>query len=169
MGLLTSVLPWYVRMIFVAVVLAAAGAMGAAGMHKVDESTIADLRLANANFVAGVEAQHSAAALRAAQQHAADIAAQEKANEDAHSRIADLDAIVARLRNAAAARDSRGGSMSAAPPNSKCPPGDTCFDTAEYQRAIGEFDSGARRLADEGSKVEVDLDVARHWATAPPN
>lgn len=88
-----------------------------------------------------------------------------KEADDENSRKHAADALtIAGLRATAAKRNSGGGSVSPAPTGSKCPEGQTCFDRAEYQRAIGDFDSGARRIADEGTAVTADLDTSKKWA-----
>lgn len=93
-------------------------------------------------------------------------AAYQKVKKDADAENADtvarLTADIAKLR--ANPNRSRGGSVPPAPSGSKCPADQTCFDRAEYQRAIGDFDTGARRLSDEGSAVAVDMNTSLKWA-----
>jgi hypothetical protein len=148
----------------VALVLVAAAAAGAFKMHEHDQIAYNALADEFSRFKGGLEALGLAAEKRAKEQADRDKA--DKENTDAENKAArarDADTI-ARLRSDAAARDSRGGSVSPAPGGSKCPDGQTCFDRAEYQRALGEFDSEARRGADEGTSVTTDLDSAKTWA-----
>lgn len=122
------------------------------------------LRSEYATFKGGVAAAGRAALAANAEREAKEKQDKEKADAKARKRIADLDATVRQLRDDAAKRDSRGGSASEAPAGSRCPEEQVCFERAEYQRALGEFDTEARRLVDEGSKVTADLDSAAEWA-----
>lgn len=115
-------------------------------------------------FKGGVQSLGTAAEQAAAKRKLLDIKAKEYADEENSRSLATARATISRLRAAAAKRDSRGGSVPPAPAGSRCPAGQTCFDTAEYQRAIGDFDRDARQLADEGTKVMTDLNTAREWA-----
>lgn len=155
---------WVIRWAVVALVLAAAGAAGAYKMHQHDQ--IAYDRLADefSQFKGGLAALGLEAEKRAKAQADKDKADKEKTDDENKAARARDAATIARLRSDAAARDSRGGSVSPAPGGSKCPDGQTCFDRAEYQRALGEFDSEARRGADEGTSVTTDLDSAKRWA-----
>lgn len=111
------------------------------------------------------KAQQSEAAAKQARDVLAKTVAAERAKEES-------DAENEKLRNqlAAATRKLResnpvsGGSAGPARPGSKCPDGQTCFDTAEYQRADGKFVEGARGLADESTALNADLDTAKTWA-----
>jgi hypothetical protein len=152
------------RWLAVLVLVAAAAAFGAAKMHAHDQIELDRVTAAYNRFVGGVAATGEAARKRAAEE--AGKAKERKEQADAENRRShDRDrAVIERLRADAAARDSRGGSVSAAPAGSRCPDGQTCFDTAEYQRALGEFDRRARQLADEGTSVATDLDTAARWA-----
>lgn len=114
-------------------------------------------------FVGGVEAVGRQAKIDAEKQRLADIKAKERADENHDLRVALRDRTIAKLRADARERDSRGGSVSAAPAGSECPDGQVCFDRAEYQRALGEFDSEARRGADEGTKVAEEFDTIIKW------
>ena len=144
----------------------AAGLFGAGAYWMHGRATVKFDRL-NAEyhqFKGGVETAGRLAKEKADKQAAADRKAKETADEENSRSLATARATISRLRALAAKRDSRGGSVSPAPAGSRCPAGQTCFDTAEYQRAIGGFDSGARRLADEGTQVSTDLNTAREWA-----
>lgn len=115
-------------------------------------------------FKGGVEAlgREALANAKLAEQMA--LLRKEQADEEHRKRTAALAATVRGLRADAATRDTRGGSVPAAPAGSVCPEGQTCFDRTEYQRALGAFDRGARQLADEGTQVTIDLDIAKGWA-----
>lgn len=80
-------------------------------------------------------------------------------NEEHQATVDRLNAAVSKLRQ----RGSSGGASAPAPQGSRCPTEQVCFDRAEYQRAIGEFDSEARRLVDEGSAVAIELETVRKW------
>lgn len=124
-----------------------------------------DLEVARHNqFVGGVEALGHQAAAANAKIALADITRKERTDVEHDRRTRAAADTIRRLRLAAGARDSRGGSAAPSPAASGCPAGQVCFDRAEYQRAIGAFDSGARRLADEGTQVTLDLNAAIGWA-----
>ena len=144
----------------------AAGLFGAGAywMHGRATAKYDRLNAEYNQFKGGVEMAGRLAKVAADKQALADRQAKEKADEENRTALAAANARIAKLRALAAQRNSRGGSVSAAPAGSHCPDGQVCFDRAEYQRAVGEFDSGARRLADEGAKVTVDLNTAREWA-----
>lgn len=115
-------------------------------------------------FKGGVAALGHDAIARNAKIALQDLKKKERADEENERRTAALAGVVRGLRADAASRDSRGGSAAPAPAASRCSEEQVCFDRPEYQRAIGAFDSGARRLADEGTKVNTDLDTAIRWA-----
>jgi hypothetical protein len=124
----------------------------------------AQVRAEHNQFVGGVEALGREATKEALERDLWNTIHKRKTDEEnARSRAA-ADRTIAGLRADAAARDTRGGSLSEAPAGSKCPDGQTCFSTSEYQRALGEFDQEARRLADEGTSVTTDLNSAKRWA-----
>lgn len=155
---------WGAKLAILAVIVLGSMATGAYYMRQHDVKVYKKLEKEYTDFKAGVEAEGKVAARLAAVKAKEDKAKQEKADESNRNRAAVDERTIAGLRAAARQRDSRGGSVSAAPAGSQCPERQTCFDTAEYQRAIGEFDTGARRLADEGTKVSRDLDTAIEWA-----
>lgn len=115
-------------------------------------------------FVGGVAALGHQAAAENAKRALADITRKERTDAEHDRRTRAAGVTIRRLRATAAARDSRGGSVSAAPAGSGCPEGQVCFDRAEYQRALGAFDRGTRQLADEGTQVTLDLNAAIGWA-----
>lgn len=152
------------RWLAIAGLMLAAAAFGAAKMHAHDREELDRVTAEHNRYVGGVAALGEAARARAAQQAKDDRERKERADEEnRRSRLAVRDA-VERLRALAAARDSRGGSVPAAPAGSRCPDDQVCFDRNLYQRAMGEADRGARRLADECTAVTIDLDAAARWA-----
>ena len=144
----------------------AAGLFGAGAYWMHGRATVKFDRL-NAEyhqFKGGVETAGRLAKEKADKQAAADRKAKETADEENRRSHATARATISKLRAAATARNSRGGSVPPAPAGSRCPDGAVCFDTAEYQRAIGDFDREARSGADEGTKVTTDFNTAREWA-----
>lgn len=154
------------RWVVLALLMAAAAAFGAAKMHAHDSARYEALAAKHASFVGGTQALGRAAAERNAKQALHDLKNKERTDEEVDRLRAAHRAALAGLRAAAAARNSGGGSVPAAPAGSRCPDGQTCFDTAEYQRAVGDFDRAARQLADEGTEVVQDLDAAKRWVNA---
>ena len=144
----------------------AAGLFGAGAYWMHGRATVKFDRL-NAEyhqFKGGVETAGRLAKEKADKRALADRQAKEMADEENRRSMATARATISKLRAAAAARNSRGGSVPANPAGSRCPDGTVCFDRAQYQRAIGDFDRDARQLADEGTKVTTDLNTAREWA-----
>lgn len=155
----------WVRLLILAGIASALLGAGAYWEHGRMQA-ILNLQVAKYNqFVGGTEAISRQATIDAEKQRLADIKAKERADESHDLRVALRDRTIAKLRADAQERDSRGGSVPAAPTGSKCPDGQVCFDRAEYQRALGEFDSEARRGADEGTKVTEEFDTVVKWHT----
>jgi len=149
------------RWAIIGLLMLGAAAFGAAKMHEHDAVAYDELDREHAQYVAQTEAAGAQYEKERLEREAREKREKEKADaERTRSRTA-LDLALAELRRHA---DYGGGSAGANPPASKCPDGLTCFDRAEYQRALREFDSAARRLVDEGSKVVVDLNNAKNWA-----
>ena len=155
--------PLFKALAFALALVAAAG-WGAWKMHQRDQVAYNALTAEYASFKGGVKGIGDAAKIASEKRKLLDIKAKEYADAKAITDLAAARASVARLRADAAKRDSRGGSVPAAPAGSRCPDGQTCFATTEYQRALGEFDSSARRLADSCSAIEIELNTAREWA-----
>lgn len=153
-----------VRGLLFALALAGAAGWGAWKMHQRDQVAYNALTSEFASFKGGVKAIGKAAKEKAEAKEKADKFAKETADEENRRSLATTRATISKLRAAAAKRDSRGGSVSPAPAGSRCPDGAVCFAVAEYQRTLGEFDTGARRLVDEGTALGVDLNTAREWA-----
>ena len=150
------------RLLGYALALTLAFGAGAKWMHGRMTDKYDKLNAEYSQFKGGVQALGSAAEQAAAKRKLLDIKAKEYADAKNVTDLAAARARIAKLR--ASRNDTRGGSVSAAPAGSRCPDGAVCFDRAEYQRAVGEFTAGARRLADEGTQVTTDLNTAREWA-----
>ena len=118
-------------------------------------------RSAFATFKAQVEANGKIAEAAKIKQEAQDKEKKEKADAENKRTTDALRVTIKRLRDA---NNTSGGSVSRNPPGSRCPDGQTCFDTAEYRRADGEFVAEARGLADEGAALETDMATVRKWA-----
>ena len=147
----------------VIVVLSAAVAIQTKRVATAKAETAAAVAMHN-QFVGGVEALGREAKKEALERDLWNTIHKRKTDEEnVRKHIADRSTIE-RLRADAAARDTRGGSLSEAPAGSQCPAGFTCFDRAEYQRTMGEADREARQLADEGTSVTTDLNSAKRWA-----
>ena len=83
-----------------------------------------------------------------------------KATSDANYQTAidNLNADIARLRNARAGRNI----VPPSPTNSRRPDL-ACFDRAELEQAVRNFDSGIQRLVDQGSANTIRLNAAAEW------
>ena len=128
---------------------------------KVQTARLDHCKAEYAAFVAETKRLGEEAQRKAKETEAKNLKAKEIADADTTKLRTDNAALARRLRQSTRAG---GGSLSPAPAGSKCPQGQTCFDTAEYQRADGIFVTGARKLADEGTAVSIDLNTARKWA-----
>lgn len=110
-------------------------------------------------FVATTKAQGEAAKKLADAQTAEDKRKKESSDHEYQTTIASLRADVKRMR------DARAGSrfVSAAPAGSRRVDL-ACFDRAELERTLRDFDSAIQGLVDQGSADAVGLNVARSWA-----
>lgn len=115
-------------------------------------------------FRAGVEERGRQAENDAKKKAEMDRKLQEAADAENRNTIADLRARIKRMRDTGA--NTSGGSLSTAPAGSRCPEGQTCFDTALYRGAVRGFIEEIRRLADEGAEIAADLETARKWAAS---
>jgi len=152
--------PTVILAICLAVAVATLGVMTKLYLGKRDE--LAAEKQAFVSFKAQVKVLGDEAKKKADETKAADEKRKKDADDENAATVARLNADIAKLRSNP--NRSRGGSVSPSPSGSKCPPEQTCFDRSEYQRTIGDFDSGARRLADEGSAVTVDMNTSLKWA-----
>ena len=110
-------------------------------------------------FVATIEAQGEAAKKLADATAAEDKRKKESSDHEYQTTIASLRADVKRMR------DARAGSrfVPAAPAGSRRVDL-ACFDRAELERTIRDFDTAIQGLVDQGSADAVGLNVARSWA-----
>jgi len=110
-------------------------------------------------FVATSKAQGEAAKKLADATAAEDKRKKESSDHEYQTTIASLRADVKRMR------DARAGSrfVPAAPAGSRRVDL-ACFDRAELERTIRDFDSAIQGLVDQGSADAVGLNVARSWA-----
>lgn len=110
-------------------------------------------------FVATTKAQGKAAKMLADATAAEDKRKKESSDHEYQTTIASLRADVKRMR------DARAGSrfVPAAPAGSRRVDL-ACFDRAELERTIRNFDSAIQGLVDQGSADAVGLNVARSWA-----
>lgn len=110
-------------------------------------------------FVATVKAEGEAAKKLAEATAAEDKRKKESSDHEYQTTIASLRADVKRMR------DARAGSrfVPAAPAGSRRVDL-ACFDRAELERTIRDFDTAIQGLVDQGSADAVGLNVARSWA-----
>lgn len=110
-------------------------------------------------FVATTKAQGEAAKKLADATAAEDKRKKESSDHEYQTTIASLRADVKRMR------DARAGSrfVPAAPAGSRRVDL-ACFDRAELERTIRDFDTAIQGLVDQGSADAVGLNVARSWA-----
>ena len=110
-------------------------------------------------FVATAKAQGEAAKKLADATAAEDKRKKESSDHEYQTTIASLRADVKRMR------DARAGSrfVPAAPAGSRRVDL-ACFDRAELERTIRDFDTAIQGLVDQGSADAVGLNVARSWA-----
>ena len=111
-------------------------------------------------FVATVKADGEAATKLAEATAAEDKRKKESSDHDYQTTIADLRADVKRMR------DARAGSrfVPAAPAGSRSV-GLACFDRADLERTLQQFDEAVTGLIAEGDADAVGLNVARSWAS----
>ena len=110
-------------------------------------------------FVATTKAEGEAAKKLADATAAEDKRKKESSDHEYQTTIASLRADVKRMR------DARAGSrfVPAAPAGSRRVDL-ACFDRAELERTIRDFDTAIQGLVDQGSADAVGLNVARSWA-----
>lgn len=144
-------------------VLAAVVVIGALGISlKVQTSRLESVKAEYAQFKGGVEALGKAAEAATKAKEAADNERKVKADAENKATAAANARTISELRHQ---RDSaRSGFLSSTPSNSRCPDKQTCFDSADLQRAYGDLVKEVRGLADEGTAVTIDLDTAKRWA-----
>jgi len=111
-------------------------------------------------FVATTKAQGEAAKKLADAQTAEDKRKKESSDHEYETTIASLRADVKRMRDDRA----RSRFVPAAPAGSRSV-GIACFDRAELERTLQQFDEAVTGLIAEGDADAVGLNVARSWAS----
>ena len=133
---------------------------GAGGAWWVQGLRLDAVKAEYAGFVATAKAQGEAAKKLADATAAEDKRKKESSDHEYQATIASLRADVKRMR------DARAGSrfVPAAPAGSRSADL-ACFDRAELERTIRDFDTAIQGLVDQGSADAVGLNVARGWAS----
>lgn len=132
---------------------------GAGGAWWVQGLRLDAVKAEYAGFVATTKAQGEAAKKLADATAAEDKRNKESSDHEYETTIASLRADVKRMRD----DRTRGRFVPAAPAGSRNP-GIACFDRAELERTIRDFDTAIQGLVDQGSADAVGLNVARRWA-----
>lgn len=153
---------------YAALVLAIASG-GAYAMHKWDAGELANqkaetvkVQTAFDKFKADTAAAGNVAKAKADAQTLADKLAKDQADAEHARTVAALTLTIDGLR-----KQRPAGSFVPAAPAGTSRPDLICFDRAAYSAADGEFTSGARGLADEGTAATIDIDTAKRWAQNP--
>ena len=146
--------PWALAALF-----ALGLASGAGGAWWVQGLRLDAVQAEYDGFVATTKAQGEAAKKLADAKAAEDKRNKESSDHEYQTTIASLRADVKRMR------DARAGSrfVPAAPAGSRRVDL-ACFDRAELERTIRDFDTAIQGLVDQGSADAVGLNVARRWA-----
>ena len=146
--------PWALAALF-----ALGVSSGAGGAWWVQGLRLDAVKAEYAGFVATTKAQGEAAKKLADATAAEDKRKKESSDHDYQTTIAGLNADVKRMR------DARAGIryVPAAPAGSQSV-GLACFDRAELERTLQQFDEAITGLIAEGDADAVGLNVARSWA-----
>ena len=147
--------PWALAALF-----ALGLASGAGGAWWVQGLRLDAVKAEYAGFVATTKAQGEAAKKLADATAAEDKRKKESSDHEYQTTIASLRADVKRMRDDRA----RSRFVPAAPAGSRSPDL-ACFDRAELERTIRDFDSAIQGLVDQGSADAVGLNVARSWSS----
>lgn len=132
---------------------------GAGGAWWVQGLRLGAVQAEYDGFVAITKAQGEAAKQLAEAAAAEDKRKKESSDHDYQTTIANLNADVKRMRDDRA----RSRYVPAAPAGSRSI-GLACFDRAELERTLQQFDDGISQLIAEGDAGAVGLNVARSWA-----
>lgn len=108
--------------------------------------------------VSVLEEKESARVRAVAVQAGHDLKNKERTNEENRRSHAALQRELDRLRAIPV------GAIAPAPASSKCPEGQICFDSAEFDAARGRFYTRVREVAGQCTALAIDLDSARDWA-----
>lgn len=146
--------PWTLAALF-----ALGLAFGGSGAWWVQGQRLAATQARFDGFVGTVKAEGEAAKKLAEATAAEDKRKKESSDHDYQTTIAGLNADVKRMR------DARAGIryVPAAPAGSRSV-GLACFDRAELERTLQQFDEAITGLIAEGDADAVGLNVARSWA-----
>lgn len=147
-------------LLWIALACLAFGAVsGAGGAWWVQGLRLDAVQAEYDGFVATTKAQGESAKKLADATAAEDKRKKESSDHEYQTTIASLRADVKRMR------DARAGSrfVPAAPAGSRRVDL-ACFDRAELERTIRDFDTAIQGLVDQGSADAVGLNVARSWA-----
>ena len=147
--------PWALAALF-----ALGLAFGGFGAWWVQGQRLAATQARFDGFVGTVKAEGEAAKKLAEVKAAEDKRKKESSDHEYQTTIASLRADVKRMR------DARAGSrfVPAAPAGSRSP-GVACFDRADLERTLQQFDEAVTGLIAEGDADAVGLNVARSWAS----
>lgn len=111
-------------------------------------------------FVSDTKTIGEAAKKRAAQIDATNKKRKEVSDHAYETTIAKLHADVKRLRDSRA----RSNYVPSAPTGSSHP-NFACFDRADLERAIQQFDTGVSRIVEKGDEATIGINVGRAWAS----
>ena len=146
--------PWALAALF-----ALGLAFGGSGAWWVQGQRLAATQARFDGFVGTVKAEGDAAKKLADATAAEDKRKKESSDHEYETRIASLTADVKRMRDDRA----RSRFVPAAPAGSRSVDL-ACFDRAELERTLRDFDTAIQGLVDQGSADAVGLNVARRWA-----
>ena len=132
---------------------------GGSGAWWVQGQRLAATQARFDGFVGTVKAQGEATKKLADATAAEDKRKKESSDHEYQTTIASLRADVKRMRDARA-----GGRFVPAAPAGSRRVDLACFDRAELERTIRDFDTAIQGLVDQGSADAVGLNVARRWA-----
>lgn len=146
--------PWALAALF-----ALGLAFGGSGAWWVQGQRLAATQARFDGFVGTVKAEGEAAKKLAEAKAVEDKRIKESSDHEYETTIASLRADVKRMRDDRA----RSRFVPAAPAGSRSVDL-ACFDRAELERTLRDFDTAIQGLVDQGSADAVGLNVARRWA-----
>ena len=147
--------PWALAALF-----ALGLAFGGSGAWWVQGQRLAATQARFDGFVGTVKAEGEAATKLAEATAAEDKRKKESSDHDYQTTIAGLNADIKRMRDDRA----RSRFVPAAPAGSRSV-GLACFDRADLERTLQQFDEAVTGLIAEGDADAVGLNVARSWAS----
>lgn len=148
--------PWALAALF-----ALGLAFGGSGAWWVQGQRLAATQARFDGFVGTVKAEGEAAKKLAEAKTAEDKRIKENSDHEYQIALAGLRADNQRLRDARA----RSRFVPAAPAGSRSV-GLACFDRADLERTLQQFDEAVTGLVDQGSANAIGLNVARSWAAS---